>query len=159
MLTQRSDAREMLRNGIGSDLPSLVGSDLARRFSLKRAEKAATALGCSDPTDRRSLQERSGSGVPPSFYSSSHGPQTRAPVCLPIGADRQGRLVSQSRVKRLDSHEVRSMRAASSIRRNAGGGSLTDSGHSQDHWHCLITARWRTVRTTRPRMRATTATL
>jgi hypothetical protein len=52
----------------------------------------------------------SGSWVPLSFHSSSHCPQTRVPVCLPIGADRQGRLVPRSRVKRLDSHEVRSMR-------------------------------------------------
>jgi hypothetical protein len=33
-------------------------------------------------------------------------------VCLPIGADRQGRPVPHSRVKRLDSHGVRSMRGA-----------------------------------------------
>lgn len=65
-----------------------------------------------DPSDMRSLPERSRSWVPPSFHSSSHCPHTRVPVCLPIGADRQGRLVPRSRVKRLDSHKIRSMRGA-----------------------------------------------
>ena len=174
MLARRSDAREMLHNEIGSDLPSLVVMvvsawslykhpitvlprsrapsllyPLEGPLSLAAAEKGASmiplaipeaavwpgASACGGPCSRersrkprppwrsdafmRSLPERSGSWIPLSFQLTR--PQTRVPVCRPIGADRQGRLVPRRRVKRLDIHEVRSMRHASSACRNAGG--------------------------------------